>query len=209
MGGRLPLFASLTQGRINRVYLEPQPDDDVPRFAYEDHVESLTGSDRNWPSSTRRLSQLRLTIEYDASGLIARNLQGSRLHIDIVDYPGEWLLDLPLMSQSYAQWSAATLLASDREPRKSLAGDWLGHLATLDPQAPASEPDAQKAAKLFTAYLASCRSDDVSLSTLPPGRFLMPGDLEVSQDATSPLTLLGPVSGHARIQEVRVDQPDP
>ncbi len=55
-GGRLPLFASRTQGRINRVYLEPQPDDDVPRFAYEDHVEALTGSDRHWPRSTNRLS---------------------------------------------------------------------------------------------------------------------------------------------------------
>ena len=189
-GGRLPLFASLTQGRINRVYLEPQPDDDVPRFAYEDHVEALTGGDRHWPNSTRRLSQLRLTIEYEATGLIARNLQRSRLHVDIVDYPGEWLLDLPLMHQSYAQWSAATLAANTREPRRMLARKWLAHLATLDPSAPASEREAQKAAKLFTAYLASCRSDDVSLSTLPPGRFLMPGDLEGSPLLTfAPLEL--------------------
>lgn len=189
-GGRLPLFASLTQGRINRVYLEPQPDDDVPRFAYEDHVEALTGKDRHWPRSTNRLSQLRLTIEYEASGFIARNLQSSRLHIDIIDYPGEWLLDLPLMTQSYAQWSAATLAASQIEPRLTLAKKWLAHLKTLDATSPADEAAAQKAAKLFTAYLASCRSDEVSLSTLPPGRFLMPGDLEGSPLLTfAPLPL--------------------
>ena len=169
-GGRLPLFASLTQGRINRVYLEPQPDDDVPRFAYEDHVEALTGKDRHWPRSTNRLSQLRLTIEYEASGFIARNLQRSKLHVDIIDYPGEWLLDLPLMTQSYAQWSAATLAAGQREPRLGLATQWLANQRTLDAAAPASEAEAQRAARMFTAYLASCRSDEVSLSTLPPRR---------------------------------------
>ncbi len=188
-GGRLPLFTALTQGRINRVYLEPQPDDDVPRFAYEDHIAALTGEDRHWPESTSRLSQLRLTIEYEATGIIARNLQGSKLHIDIVDYPGEWLLDLPLMTQTYEQWSNATLKASQREPRKSLARKWLTHLNSLQPAAPATEADAQKAAKLFTEYLASCRVDDVSLSTLPPGRFLMPGDL-----AGSPLLTFAPLS---------------
>jgi hypothetical protein len=188
-GGKLPLFTALTRGRINRVYLEPQPDYDVPRFDYETHVEALTGDDRHWPQSTSRLSQLRLTIEYEASGLVARNLQGSKLHVDIIDYPGEWLLDLPLMHQSYAEWSAATLAASEREPRKSLAKDWLTNLKTLDPATPADEAAVQKAAKLFTAYLASCRADDVSLSTLPPGRFLMPGDL-----AGSPLLTFAPLA---------------
>jgi predicted YcjX-like family ATPase len=188
-GGKLPLFTALTQGRINRVYLEPQPDDDVPRFAYEDHVEALTGNARHWPESTNRLSQLRLTVEYEASGMIARNLQGSKLQIDIIDYPGEWLLDLPLMTQSYEDWSAATLKASQREPRKSLAAKWLAHLALLTPAAPADEAQAQKAAKLFTDYLASGRADGISLSTLPPGRFLMPGDL-----AGSPLLTFAPLA---------------
>ncbi|MGB7206686.1 MAG: YcjX family protein [Anderseniella sp.] len=188
-GGKLPLFTSLTKGRINRVYLEPQPNDDVPRFSYEQHVAALTGSDRHWPESTNRLSQLRLTVEYEASGLLARNVQGSKLHIDIIDYPGEWLLDLPLMTQTYAQWSLATLKASEREPRASLATKWLSHLKTIVPEAPADEATAQEAAKLFTDYLASCRADDVSLSTLPPGRFLMPGDL-----AGSPLLTFAPLA---------------
>jgi predicted YcjX-like family ATPase len=187
-GGKLPLFTALTQGRINRVYLEPQPDDDVPRFAYEQHVEALTGDNRHWPESTNRLSQLRLTIEYEATGLVARNLQGSKLHVDIIDYPGEWLLDLPLMSQSYAEWSAATLKASEREPRKTLAKQWLAHLDARARSTGRRGPGPE-GGKLFTDYLASCRADDVSLSTLPPGRFLMPGDL-----AGSPLLTFAPLA---------------
>lgn len=27
------------------------------------------------------------------------------MYLEIVDYPGEWLLDLPLMEKTFAQWS--------------------------------------------------------------------------------------------------------
>ena len=37
-GGRLPYFSAMAEGRIRRAYLEPQPDDRVPRFAYEEHL---------------------------------------------------------------------------------------------------------------------------------------------------------------------------
>ena len=30
----------------------------------------------------------------------------TRLDLDIVDYPGEWLLDLTLLRLDYAEWSA-------------------------------------------------------------------------------------------------------
>jgi predicted YcjX-like family ATPase len=184
---RLPLFDAQAQGRITRAYLEPQPDDDLPRFAYEDHLAHLTGDERQWPESTRRLSQLRLTLDYTPRGIIARNLGRGRLHIDIVDYPGEWLLDLPLLGLTYQQWSAETVAASRLPPRRALARDWHAMLSTLDPMARANEQDAVKASQLFTAYLARCRGSD-SLSALPPGRFLMPGDL-----AGSPLLTFAPL----------------
>lgn len=183
-GARMPVFDAYARGRITRCYLEPQPDDDLPRFAYESHLAALTGEGdsqkRHWPEGTRRISQLRLTIEYEPQGFLARNLHGGKLHLDIVDYPGEWLLDLPLMQQTWQQWSAATLAAARSMPRVALAADWLNHLALLSPTAPADEIKAVEAARIFTAYLARCRANDVSLSTLPPGRFLMPGDLEGS-----------------------------
>lgn len=175
-GGRFPAFEALSGGRITRCYLEPQPDDSLPRFAFESHVKALSGENRHWPESTSRISQLRITAEYTPRGLIARNLGSGRLHIDIVDYPGEWLLDLPLMRMSYAEWSAATLAASRVSPRLAHAGEWHDFLSSLDPGQPADEQIAISAAETFTAYLARCRKDDVSLSTLPPGRFLMPGD---------------------------------
>lgn len=187
-GGRLPFFDPVAQGRVRRAYLEPQPDEIVPRFDYERHLQNLTGDPPRWPDSTRRLSQLRLTLDYEPQRFLKRHLAGHRLHIDIVDYPGEWLLDLPLLGLSYRQWSQQALELSEQGERPKLAKRWRDYLAAIDSLGPNNEQVAAKAAALFTDYLQSCRADPYALSTVPPGRFLMPGDLEGSPALTfSPL----------------------
>ncbi len=183
-GGRLPFFAASAQGRLIRAFLEPQPDDDVPRFAYEEHLATLTGQPPDWPESTRRISQLRLTLEYEPLGLLRRQLGTATLHVDIVDYPGEWLLDLPLLRQSYEEWSQQALALSRAPERRGFASEWHGMLATCDPGAPATETTAMLGAELFIGYLRRCRSATHLLSTLTPGRMLMPGDLEGSPALT-------------------------
>lgn len=87
--------------RIRAAFLQPQPDDTVPRFDYEAHIDALTGPTPHWPESTRAVSQLRLSFRVQPSGLLG-GVSGLRtVHLDIVDYPGEWLLDLALLEQSY------------------------------------------------------------------------------------------------------------
>jgi predicted YcjX-like family ATPase len=175
---RLPLFNAQAEGRITRAYLQPQPNIDLPRFQYEDHIEALSGPDRHWPESTRRMSELRLTIEYEARGLMARSMHGGKLHIDIVDYPGEWLLDLPLLDLRYAEWSARTIARARTPAHAAPARAWLSHVARLDAAAVADEAQVRQAAKLFTSFLETSRQAGIGPATLPPGRFLMPGDLE-------------------------------
>ena len=126
-GGRLPVFEALSSGRVARARLAPQPDDAVPRFDYEAHVQGLI-DERCWPESTRNISELRLIINYQSGRGRARALT-----LDIVDYPGEWLLDLPLIEKSYGAWSAETLALSRQAPRAQLAAAWHAHLATTKP----------------------------------------------------------------------------
>ena len=58
------------------------------------------------------------------------------------------------------------------------------------PAGPEDEALARQASDVFTAYLRAARGDAYALSTLPPGRFLMPGDLEGSPALTfAPLPL--------------------
>ncbi|RLQ87701.1 YcjX family protein [Notoacmeibacter ruber] len=182
-GGRLPLFEPQKSGRLRHAYLEPQPDDAVPRFQYEDHVAALI-KDRVWPESTRAISEMRLTIDYDAGSFMGRLFSGGRLALDIVDYPGEWLLDLPLLSKDFEAFSREAIELARLPIRARLAEPFLSRLQTIDSQKEASESEARELAALFTDYLRACRTDELALSTLPPGRFLMPGDLEGSPALT-------------------------
>jgi uncharacterized protein len=181
-GGKLPVFGAQAEGRIRKVSLAPQPDDTVPRFPYEDHLAALTGAERHWPHSTNRISELRLVIEYESrtawTGVV------STLTVDIVDYPGEWLLDLPLLDKTYSEWSRETLGLARVSPRARLSADFLAALSDVPALAAADELTARRLAESFTLFLRSCRNESVSLSSLPPGRFLMPGDLEGSPALT-------------------------
>ncbi len=176
-GNALPFFEPLAQGRIIRAYLEPQPDDAVPRFDYEGNLAKLTAAEPQWPQSTRQISELRLTIEYEPAGALWRTLGSATMHLDIVDYPGEWLLDLPLLDLSYEEWSRQAIGLARETARAPAAGEWLAFLASTSALLPKDEQTAQKGADLFTQYLRQCRAEALSLSSLPPGRFLMPGDL--------------------------------
>ena len=93
----LPAFRPAAEGRIRRARLAPQPDDDVPRFPFEAHLGRIA-NDRLWPASTNRIAQLRLDIDYERPA--GWRSGPANLTLDIVDYPGEWLLDLALLDQS-------------------------------------------------------------------------------------------------------------
>ncbi len=181
--GRMHNLLAQSEQRIEAAFLQPQPDDTVPRFDYEAHLDALTAAKPHWPESTRQISELRLSLRVRPSGLLA-GLQGARVvHLDIVDYPGEWLLDLGLLEQSYAAWSEAVLARIEKRPQ---AAAFRALLTQIDPEARLQEPEAQQLAQTFTAYLQAAREDGFYDCT--PGRFLLPGDL-----AGSPVLTFAPL----------------
>lgn len=182
-GGRLPLFSAYSEGRLAEARLKPQPDEDVPRFGYEAHVRELVEK-RVWPQSTKRISELRIVIDYESARFVKRKLGRGKLNLDIVDYPGEWLLDLALLKKSYAEWSAEAMALSREAHRAGVAKGWHAALAGVKASSAEDEEVARRLAEAFTEYLRAARADEHALSMLPPGRFLMPGDLEGSPALT-------------------------
>jgi len=181
--GRMPGLVAAGEGRIEAAFLQPQPDDTVPRFEYEAHLAALTAKTPTWPDSTRAVSELRLSLRVRPTGLLA-GLQGPRtIHLDIVDYPGEWLLDLGLLDLTYDAWCALTLA---RIAPRAQAQAYLALVASTDPQAPLEEPVAKALSGAYAAYLKQARADGFSDCT--PGRFLLPGDL-----AGSPVLTFAPL----------------
>lgn len=190
-GGRLSFLDVASSGRLLAARLQPQPDADVPRFDVERHRAALTGADARWPDPTRGISQLRVAVRFRTGSTVRRVVRPTvTLNLDLIDYPGEWLMDLPLLALSYAQWSAETLALAERGPRAALSADWRGWLSTIAPDAPAEEEAARRGAALYTTYLHACRSADTLLSIIQPGRFIEPGDLE-----NAPLLTFCPLPG--------------
>ena len=181
--GRMPQLRANAQGRIEAVYLQPQPDDTLPRFAYEDHLAALTGDDPRWPNSTRAVSELRLSFRVRHQGFFGKLGGPQTVHVDIVDYPGEWLLDLALMDKSYAEWSEATLARIDK---RAEAAAFMALARAEDGALRLEEPKAAALAAAFTDYLVAARASGWSDCT--PGRFLLPGDL-----AGSPVLTFAPM----------------
>jgi predicted YcjX-like family ATPase len=178
--GRMPFFGPAAEGRLARAYLEPQPDDALPRFAYEEHLAALAADPPAWPESTRRISQLRVTIEYYPKVLLKRALGLNRLHVDIIDYPGEWLLDLAMMDLDYRAWSNAALAIARDARNAAAARPWLDYLDRMDADAERDEQSALAGSAFFAAYLRAARGNGSAQTSLGPGRFLLPGDLEGS-----------------------------
>ncbi|MDO5605600.1 MAG: YcjX family protein [Paracoccus sp. (in: a-proteobacteria)] len=183
--GRMTALRAAADGSIRAAWLQPQPDDTVPRFDFERHLAALTGPEPHWPEGTRHVSELRLSLRLRPRGLLG-GWRGERVvHLDIVDYPGEWLLDLRLMGRSFDEWSAEVMA---RMPGRPGAEDYLAALAATDLDARFDEQVAQGLAAAYAAHLNAAR--EAGYSDCTPGRFLLPGEM-----AGSPALTFAPLPG--------------
>lgn len=177
--GRMPHLLAASEGRILAAYLQPQPNDTVPRFDFEAHMGALTGTPPRWPGSTRAVSELRISLRVKPNGMLAGFQSPRTVHLDIIDYPGEWLLDLALLDQSYEAWSASALA---RTAKRDSGARYQRDVAAIDGAAALDEVQAKALAASFTDYLSEARK--AGFYDCTPGRFLLPGDLAGSPALT-------------------------
>ncbi|WP_275380301.1 YcjX family protein, partial [Xenorhabdus bovienii] len=174
-GARLPLFSAVRDGRLLGVKRVPQRDFGVPRFAYDENIAALHDTPPYWPIPTQGVSEIRLALRYRSEDSLLRYLkETSTLYLEIVDYPGEWLLDLPMLEQSYLAWSRQ-MNGMLKGERAGWAKPWLELCQQCDPLAPADENLLAKIAQAYTDYLHQCKTQ--GLHFIQPGRFILPGDL--------------------------------
>jgi len=172
----LPFFSVVRESRLIGVKRDVQPNLTFSRFAYEDAMVKLTQTSPEWPSSTKGISQVRLKIRYKKSQGWSQYLtEDATLTLDITDYPGEWLLDLPLLDMDYAQWSRHCQDELNNPLRHDIAGPFFTAVNRLDLNAEGDELALQNIAALYTQYLIDCQTNGYQL--LQPGRFILPGEL--------------------------------
>jgi predicted YcjX-like family ATPase len=177
----MPLLSVASGGRLIGTRLKEAGAGRLPRFRYEENVEAMAAGAPAWPEGTDDLREISIDLRFapaNAPGKLLSEISGSpaTITIRIVDYPGEWLLDLPLMEQSYAEWSRATLRLYRRGVRAEAATEFLAFLTEHRHDETASDETGKRAHDLYRAFLFKAR-DKYGLSYLQPGRFLCPGHL--------------------------------
>lgn len=152
-------------GRLERVRLMPAGAETTPQFDHAAKLAELAAASPGWPARTDNLAEvsLELTIKPPAGllGSVRGKFGHPRVRLELLDYPGEWLLDLPLLSKSYAEWSRETMALLRQEPRAAVAAPFLDYLQRLN------------AAGKVEEALERCRREH-GLRYLQPGRFLCP-----------------------------------
>lgn len=169
----LPFFQMGSRGRIlsvkNISELAPQP------FPLQSALNALSSDPPHWPASTEGLSEIRLAIRYRPTSRVQRWLQESAtLYVDLIDYPGEWLLDLPLLRLDFRQWCQRQQQLFSQSPRAEVAAHWLAQQRMIDWLAPA---DPDRLARLSAEYVQILQTlrNEHQLSLLQPGRCVLPG----------------------------------
>ncbi|MDW8123873.1 MAG: YcjX family protein [Geminicoccaceae bacterium] len=154
------------------------PVDRGEAFPFERYEAALAREPPHWPEPTERLFRLRLALRFRGESALAQAIRPVReLELEIVDYPGEWLLDLPLLEASFEEFSYEAFALAAVPPRAELARAWLARAHGLDQSSP---PDPRALAELVCAYrdyLRACR-DRLGLFYVVPGRFVAPGEPE-------------------------------
>ncbi len=165
----LPALSAKLAGRRLSVRLAPSGAGAVPRFDEAAHLRALATDPPAWPARTGAVSLLALDLTVPRAGL-ASALPPRTLRLELLDYPGEWLLDLPLLATEYSAWSEATLRRLDGY---AAAQSFLQFAACLPAGAAADDALAATGHRLYRELLHRLRNED-GLALLQPGRFLMP-----------------------------------
>ena len=190
-------LAAARNGRIKSASLEPHPEPTIPRFPFEEHLRTMVSQDSPvWPPRTKSLSKLRLSLNIQRTSRDWLGRLNEKIHLDIIDFPGEWLIDLTMMDKSFVSWSGEWLerIAFEALNGREEAITYFKQLKQINTEAQFNEENAQSLAKTFTTYLKALKADGYSSCT--PGRFLQPGDLENSAVLTfAPLYSLDKAMG--------------
>ena len=176
----IPGFSSILGKRLMGVKLSPLRNKNVSNFPYEESIAGLRNNPPKWPNSTTDISGcvLELKVQKAKTTLIPFSKENYSLFIEIIDYPGEWLLDLPLRDMDFARWCAQCSAQFNRDPRRQILGELLPELQNIDPMADADFEVLEGLKRQFVGFLKQCKEGDEPLSLIQPGRFLVPGQVD-------------------------------
>ena len=191
---QLQFFSPAHSQRLIAAKRVPQKHYHIARFDYEGAIDSLSQTPPQWPAPTKGISKIRLAIKYRPQSSLLQYATDSRtLYVDITDYPGEWLLDLPMLAQTYEEWSEQMeSLYSSLENIEEVES-FKESITSIDPFAAVDEAKLAELAHEYTKLLLKLKNEE-GFSIIQPGRFVLPGEL-----ADTPILQFVPFFGFKKL----------
>ena len=150
------------------------------RFDYYTFIRQLKKEYR-WPEGTDEISHT--VLEFESKSRFSF-LSNSTFTIELIDYPGEWLLDLALLDMSFEEWCEKTI-SWLRQITDPLAQQYLQTIDSLNERIEGLDVE-QKLHKEYKELLIHLKKNHYS--QLTPGRFILPSDL-----ANDPVLTFAPI----------------
>lgn len=174
---QLPFFKPAKEGRILATRISSYDELHVPEFKYKQALHSFLNEKPTWPPSTTGISQAQLDIRYSIKNEWLKKIQKkSHLTVDIIDYPGEWLLDLPLLRLTFKEWSTQCLRLIE-EAHLPASSNWREQSSLVIYQQPLVDEQITQLANSYKHFINESFKSDNTYNLLQPGRFILPGEL--------------------------------
>ncbi len=146
------------------------------QFDFFRHRDSLMGQGQ-WPEPTRDLTWLDLEIKRPPKQQAFQQLLSAEtLHLEIMDYPGEWLADLALPEQSFSQWSQSAWELALQPHRQKLSEPFRQLITEAAEQQNLTDALQRKLTDAWKDYLIAARAEGYVLNQ--PSRVLVPGQMQ-------------------------------
>ncbi len=156
------------------------PQKHIKRFDYYPFCKDIKINSK-WPSGTDDISSI--TLEFETKGHFSM-LANKKFNIELIDYPGEWILDIAMLRLSYEQWSEKVIQWMKGLDEEDVL-QYLNTLDNLSKDSQCADLD-QKLHKQYTEMLVFLKKNHYS--NITPGRFVMPSDL-----ADDPILCFAPI----------------
>lgn len=198
LGGPLAGFSPFERGILRAARIRDDLHPTSPQFPFRAVRDSLLGADNRWPEPTTGISRLTLELDTGAHTRLQKLLHDKlglsdvgmgRVLLELVDFPGEWLVDLPMLGQDFRTWSNKLLADSQTPARAEFAQDYQTLLNTFSTDTAADEALLEQLQQRWTGYLQ--QAFNAGFSYNQPGRHLRPDKLE-----HSPVLRFAPLPDH-------------
>ncbi len=184
--GPLAHFAPVENGSFRSAQVRNDINSHLPQFPFIKVRNSLVEKDASWPAPTEGISHLVLDLDYWSDSWYRRL---RHIQIELVDYPGEWLSDLPMLKQSYDQWSESILELAQLNERQEWSHPYFERLLSIPVDQDFDEDLVSQLSDLWLEYMQLAAANGFVFNQ--PGRSLRPTDL-----LHSPVLRLIPLPSH-------------